>query len=133
MRKHNAIITGSFMLQFLDDVLWENLDLNIYVQQGAGGVEAICDHLCHAERYTLANVAIEPLTSHEVRLWITFSLFTLINLIVLDYEPGVYRQRRSEESAAYLNCYPSRFVCLGLELHYFTHQLHDGKLATFSA
>jgi hypothetical protein len=34
MARHSALISGSFVIQFLDDVLWEESDLNIYIQKG---------------------------------------------------------------------------------------------------
>lgn len=50
LRRCNGIITGSFVIQFLDDVLWEDSDLNIYVQRGRG-LKALCKHLCGKEKH----------------------------------------------------------------------------------
>lgn len=37
--KHDALISGSFALQFFERVCWEESDLDIYVEQGEGATQ----------------------------------------------------------------------------------------------
>jgi hypothetical protein len=50
MARHSALTSGSFVIQFLDDVLWEESDLNIYIQKGEACLE-FSRYLCEEEGY----------------------------------------------------------------------------------
>lgn len=54
MGQHDALISGSFALQFFERVLWKESDLDMFVQQGHGA-EAFCRYLCMEEGYVLAK------------------------------------------------------------------------------
>ncbi len=50
MAKTNALISGSFALQFFDRVCWPASDLDINIRQGSDTLES---YLCRVEGYTL--------------------------------------------------------------------------------
>lgn len=50
---HDALISGSFVLQFLDGVVWKESDLDIYVEDGMGA--KALDHFLKTEGYKLES------------------------------------------------------------------------------
>lgn len=52
LSRQNAIISGSFALQFFDRVVWDGSDLDIYVEDGPG-VEELEEYLTKSEDYEL--------------------------------------------------------------------------------
>jgi hypothetical protein len=54
MARHSALTSGSFVIQFLDDVLWEESDLNIYIQKGEACLE-FSRYLCEEEGYRVVK------------------------------------------------------------------------------
>ncbi len=57
MAEADALISGSFGLQFFDRVVWEDSDLDIYVKGNweDAGPNSFCEHLVQVEGYTLKN------------------------------------------------------------------------------
>jgi len=47
----NALISGSFALQFLERVVWPESDLDIFVEDGPGSL-SLCDYLSNEEGYS---------------------------------------------------------------------------------
>ena len=54
MAKYDALISGSFALQFFERVTWPDSDLDIFVEQGEG-CELFCKYLVEAEGYDLVR------------------------------------------------------------------------------
>lgn len=54
MGKHDALISGSFAIQFFERVMWKESDLDIFIGQGPGA-EALEDYLCKQEGYSLSH------------------------------------------------------------------------------
>lgn len=52
MGKHNALISGSFALQFFERVTWPKSDLDLFVEQGPG-YESLCGYLVQMEKYKM--------------------------------------------------------------------------------
>lgn len=48
------LISGSFVVQFFDDMLWEESDLDIYLQEGPR-VRDFCGYLTRKEEYVLVE------------------------------------------------------------------------------
>lgn len=66
MARHNAIISGSFALQFLDRVIWDDSDLDVYVETEIGSKE-LGDYLSTFENYRLEEPVEGADTYHEVK------------------------------------------------------------------
>lgn len=49
MARYNALISGSFVIQFFDDSFWKESDLDIYVERESAA--AFGTHLCQKEGY----------------------------------------------------------------------------------
>ena len=47
----NALISGSFALQFFEGVIWPESDLDIFVEDGPGS-RSLCDYLTNEEGYS---------------------------------------------------------------------------------
>lgn len=50
--KHDALISGSFVIQFFDGVLWKESDLDVYMEDGMSA-KAFNHHLIEVEGYKL--------------------------------------------------------------------------------
>jgi len=64
MARHGALISGSFAMQFFDDILWKESDLDVYSQNGEA-VSAFGPCLLHEERYRFVEESIERDTYAE--------------------------------------------------------------------
>lgn len=53
--EHDALISGSFVIQFFDGVVWPESDLDIFVENGKGASE-LGRHLLESEDYELVSV-----------------------------------------------------------------------------
>jgi hypothetical protein len=67
MARHEALVSGSFALQFLDRVLWKDSDLDLYADYPLHGVERATDalgqYLKKVEGYVLQAATFS--TEHE--------------------------------------------------------------------
>lgn len=71
LRKHSAIISGSFALQFFERVVWEVSDLDIYARAGLAAI-GLAEYLCEAEGYNLQLTSTGEemyVWSHAVQVW----------------------------------------------------------------
>ena len=59
MARHGALISGSFVIQFFDDVIFQGSDLDIYVEDGEAA-SAFHHYLRQVECYTLDTEKTEP-------------------------------------------------------------------------
>jgi hypothetical protein len=57
MAGHDALISGSFIIQFFDYIFWKESNLNMYIQEGEG-VSAFGQYLCRNDGYRLENESI---------------------------------------------------------------------------
>ncbi|KAF4630958.1 hypothetical protein G7Y89_g7175 [Cudoniella acicularis] len=51
LARHNALISGSFALQFFERVVWDDSDLDIYVHDDDASINAMGQYLIQAENY----------------------------------------------------------------------------------
>jgi hypothetical protein len=65
MARHNALISGSFVIQFLDDVLWEESDLDIYIENGEASL-AFSEYLYGVEGYRAIKTEEEEYAEFEI-------------------------------------------------------------------
>jgi hypothetical protein len=67
MARHEALISGSFALQFFDRLLWKDADLDLYVDYSLRGAERATDalgqYLKKVEGYDLQAATFS--TEHE--------------------------------------------------------------------
>lgn len=71
LRKHSAIISGSFALQFFERVVWEDSDLDIYARADLAAI-GLAEYLCEAEGYSLQLTSTGEemyVWSHGVQVW----------------------------------------------------------------
>lgn len=54
MGNHDALISGSFAVQFFERVTWKETDLDIFIEQGSGAL-AFEKYLCEQEGYRFAR------------------------------------------------------------------------------
>ena len=54
MCEYEALISGSFVLQYFEKVLWEESDLDIFIKQG-DGADAFAQYLVKEEGYVLVK------------------------------------------------------------------------------
>lgn len=68
MARHEALISGSFALQFFGRIVWKDSDLDIYHEApGLGkenGTKALAQHLMKNEGYTIAGNKTIPGCNH---------------------------------------------------------------------
>jgi len=66
MARHEALISGSFALQFFARTVWEDSDLDIYLEApGQGkedGMKALARHLMENEGYNFSGSKTKPLS-----------------------------------------------------------------------
>ncbi|QDS77712.1 hypothetical protein FKW77_004048 [Venturia effusa] len=72
---NDALVSGSFALQFFERVMWKESDLDIFVQEGAG-FDNMCSHLIEKEGYALqSHQAQEQLRHYHVDLLVEIKTF----------------------------------------------------------
>ncbi len=54
MGLYDAVISGSFALQFFERVFWKDSDMNVFIKKGAGA-DTFCPYLAEEEGYALAE------------------------------------------------------------------------------
>jgi hypothetical protein len=75
MPRHNDLVLGSFTTQFLNNVLWKDSDLHIYIHDGEGASN-FDNYLCQKENYALEESTI----SHCI-----YRRIVLVCFVVVDY------------------------------------------------
>jgi hypothetical protein len=73
---HDALVSGSFAIQFFDDVLFNGSDLDAYIQDGEGA-SAFGHYLRRGEGYALEKEKIE----HAYSLDEIFKVRNLLNAL----------------------------------------------------
>ena len=56
MGTHNALISGSFAVQFFEGVTWSQSDLDIFVEYGSDA-DQMEDYICNVEVGRISNVS----------------------------------------------------------------------------
>lgn len=70
MGRCDAVISGSFVLQHIDDTFWEDSNLDIFVQDGDGADELV-RHLVDNEGYTYVDQLDQETKRDSGRSWFT--------------------------------------------------------------
>jgi hypothetical protein len=69
--EHDALISGSFAIQFFDGVVWHESDLDIFVEQGEGASEL--------RRYLLKNEGYEFISAKDIEEYAMGDLVKVID------------------------------------------------------
>ena len=68
MGKYDALIDGSFAIQFFERLTWPDSDLDFFVEQGRG-FESFCKYLVEAEGYQLVRTTQEDPHQYDYAMY----------------------------------------------------------------